>query len=632
MSAGPTSSDDVPDRFSVDFTGLTLLGIYRVVEKMADGGMGSIYLGEDTNLGRRVVVKVPHARFLGEPGFRGRFRREIDELVRLEHPAIVRILAQGEHDDVPFFVLQYLGGGSLEDVLAASDEPQDPEEVLAWFEPIAKTLDYVHARGTVHRDVKPANILFDEDGHVFLSDFGVAKALENEELNLTAAGTGIGSPRYMAPEQAVGDDLTGKADQYALGSMLYEALTSRPPFEQTSAIELLVAKKSSDPEPLAEVAPHVPGAAAEAVMRAMAREPDARHASCLAFLDAYREALRPEPAVTSVAEAPPRRPWLVLLVFLAVLGGGAWWLLGQGDGPSSEPGVIEETGALRLTLIEQGAEPRRAMRYALTEGSVEHVDVWMRKRMTSLVAEKQAPEWAIPDVRWHLELRVAKVAADGSATLQWSARSVEFEWMEEAPPRLREAMEPFRVQYEKFACEVDLSANGLPRDARLLLPEDVPALSKRELTSMFLSIRSLAIPFPSAPVGVGARWEVTETADMLGLRLTQTMTYELEALEADRTRFTAYAAQTAPRQKMDMALGGLGRTVDTELASLHTNSASDGEGILTRAAPLRWDFEMKMNLEVAIHDLDEEGQRTEDAPEMGKLAFDMQMKVKSENP
>src|ERR1051326_3844455 len=94
---------DVPSRFQVDFTGRTLLGIYRVDRKLAEGGMGAVYLGEDTNLGRRVVVKVPHARFRGEPGFRSRFRREISELVRLEHPHVVRILARGEEDEVPFF-------------------------------------------------------------------------------------------------------------------------------------------------------------------------------------------------------------------------------------------------------------------------------------------------------------------------------------------------------------------------------------------------------------------------------------------------------------------------------------------------------------------------------------------------
>src|SRR5262245_13054499 len=197
MATDTTSADDVPSRFHVDLAGRTLLGTYRVERKLADGGMGSVWLAEDLRLGMRVVVKVPHARFLGEPGFRSRFKREISELVRLEHPQVVRILARGEEDEVPFFVLQYLGGGSLEDRLTSG--PQDPEAILEWLQPIARTLDYVHGRGVVHRDVKPANILFDEAGHVFLSDFGVVKALGSQDGGeRTEAGTGVGSPIYMA--------------------------------------------------------------------------------------------------------------------------------------------------------------------------------------------------------------------------------------------------------------------------------------------------------------------------------------------------------------------------------------------------------------------------------------------------
>ena len=219
------TKDDVPSRFAVDLAGATLLGIYRVVEKIADGGMGSVWLGEDTNLGRRVVVKVPHVRFLGEPGFRARFTREITELVRLEHPSIVRILAQGTHEEIPFFVLQYLGGGSLEDRLTG-DDPRGADAVVPWLRTIAATLDFVHGRGVVHRDVKPENILFDEEGHVFLSDFGVVKALE-EDLDVTEARTGIGSPKYMAPEQGLGKPVEGAAHQYGLATAVYEAITGR---------------------------------------------------------------------------------------------------------------------------------------------------------------------------------------------------------------------------------------------------------------------------------------------------------------------------------------------------------------------------------------------------------------------
>ncbi|MHC4471898.1 MAG: serine/threonine protein kinase, partial [Planctomycetota bacterium] len=245
------TQDDVPSRFAVDFTGATLLGIYRVERKIADGGMGSVWLGEDTNLGRKVVVKVPHVRFLGESGFRARFTREITELVRLEHPNIVRILAQGTHEEIPFFVLQYLGGGSLENQLeAVGDGPRGTDTVVPWLRTIAATLDFVHGRGVVHRDVKPENILFDEEGHVFLSDFGVVKALD-EDLNVTEAGTGVGSPKYMAPEQGLGRPVEGAADQYGLATAVYEAIAGRLPFEGGSALEILLNKQKERPTHLA---------------------------------------------------------------------------------------------------------------------------------------------------------------------------------------------------------------------------------------------------------------------------------------------------------------------------------------------------------------------------------------------
>ncbi|MCP5065319.1 MAG: serine/threonine protein kinase, partial [bacterium] len=192
---------DVPSRFSVDFAGQTLLSTYRVERKLAEGGMGTVYLGEDTNLGRQVVVKVPHARFLGEPGFRARFKREVTELVRLEHPNICRILAQGDNEELPYFVLQYLGGGSLEERLKAAGGSVSSHDALPWLRTIAKTLDFIHARGIIHRDVKPANVILSKFGEVKLTDFGIART---QQSDLTETGIGLGTPSYMSPEQIVG--------------------------------------------------------------------------------------------------------------------------------------------------------------------------------------------------------------------------------------------------------------------------------------------------------------------------------------------------------------------------------------------------------------------------------------------
>ena len=625
----PDAPDAVPDRFSVDFTGLTLLGIYRVEEKLAEGGMGSIYRGVDTNLDRPVVIKVPHVRFLGEPGFRRRFRLEITELVRLEHPGIVRILAQGEHEEVPFFVLQFLGGGSLEEVLDRSDEPSSVEDVLAWLVPIARTLDFVHGRGTVHRDVKPANILFDEDGNVYLSDFGVAKALESEDAALTAAGTGIGSPRYMAPEQAVGDDLDPTADQYALASMVYEALAGHPPFKEPSAIDLLIAKKSTDAAPLHEVAPQVPPEASAAVMRALARTPSERFPSCQAFLEALSTGLRPPAPAASAS--PARWALPVALLVLALL--ATWWA--TRDRPPAPPPPVaaatNEVGELRLVLLEAGDAERTPFRYALRPGSVEPVHMHMKKKLSATGGGQELPAWASPSIDWNFEVEVEEVRENGDYRLQWRTTSLAFEHHEDAPQDFRDAMERFRPLYETFACEVVMTPNGMAREAQLRIPEDTNEIIRRELMSLFWTIRNLSIPFPVEPVGVGAMWQVSENADLVGIRLSHTMTYELKAAADGRVTLVAHAAQMAPQQRLNMT--GIPTDVEATLVSLHTNGSSTLEGDLTHACPRAMSSDMEMQMQMKLFQLDEDGNKGgADEAQRQRMSFEMEMTVERKDP
>ena len=183
------------DRFSTDLTGKTLEGRFRVDRELARGGMGTVYQAHDETLHQSVVVKVPLPEVLMMEGFRSRFDKEIQELLALRHPHIVRVLSRGEHEQVPYFVLEYLGGGSLSSrIKAQRDKRLDPAEVATWLPDIAATLDFVHDRDIVHRDVKPANILFDDHGHVFLSDFGIAKAIGGTQLGMTSTGIPIGSP------------------------------------------------------------------------------------------------------------------------------------------------------------------------------------------------------------------------------------------------------------------------------------------------------------------------------------------------------------------------------------------------------------------------------------------------------
>ncbi len=294
------------DRWSVSLSGVTLLGRYAVERKMGGGGMATVYLAKDEHLGLPVVVKVPHPAFLADPSFRTRFEQETEGLIALQHPHIVRILARGEHEGLPFLVMQYLPGGSLGDRLRATDGGTIAfDDVQSWLQGVTEALDYIHARGIVHRDIKPDNVLFDEHGYVYLSDFGIAKAIGADDTGLTATGATPGSPAYMAPEQARTSNLEGSSDQYSLAASLYEALSGTPAYDGKTLVDVLLKKQSEDPRHLSEIAPDVPVAAANAIMRALARDPEYRFPTCRAFLDAVVG----KPGTTTMAvpsvEAPP---------------------------------------------------------------------------------------------------------------------------------------------------------------------------------------------------------------------------------------------------------------------------------------------------------------------------------------
>ena len=167
---------------SNDWEGLTLAGgRYRITAKLGEGGMGFVYRALDQNIDAEVVIKVPRQAMMDDPEFAGRFTREIRSLVKLSHPHIVKVTDVGTWEGTPFAVMQYLPGGSLEDQRPTGPDgqvlPCDPRKVSRWLVAVAEALDYIHAQGYVHRDVKPGNILFDALGHAFLSDFGVAKVL-----------------------------------------------------------------------------------------------------------------------------------------------------------------------------------------------------------------------------------------------------------------------------------------------------------------------------------------------------------------------------------------------------------------------------------------------------------------------
>jgi serine/threonine-protein kinase len=237
-------------------------GRYKVLEELGRGGMAVVYLAEDPGM-RRVAIKVLGAQLLADPGFRARFEREARLIGSLEHHAVVPLYDHGQHEDQPYLVFRYMEGGSLADRLSRGrlDEPETARIIAR----VAEALDYAHGRNIVHRDVKPANILFDGHGQAFLGDFGVARMVG--EAGISATSATIGTPGYMSPEQVRGEGATPASDTYALGCTAYEMLAGRTPFVAEDAVGMLMKRLQED-------APQIESTSREinaAIRRAMAR-------------------------------------------------------------------------------------------------------------------------------------------------------------------------------------------------------------------------------------------------------------------------------------------------------------------------------------------------------------------------
>ena len=274
---------------------------YEIRKSLDRGGMGTVYLAWDRTLEREVVVKIPHASLMTDGAFRERFLQEIRDLSTHEHPAILSIIDSGSHaspvGDVPYAVVQYLRGGNLRERITKQGGQQTREEILAWLPTVADALDTVHRNGSLHRDVKPANILFDAMNNAVLSDFGIATAIgaadpdaptQEVRRELTVVGTFVGSPAY-APPEAIDRIFTPAYDQYSLATVVYLAVNGELPYSGNTNEAILIAKEKGGPPAInrKNLKGPLSKSAEKAIIKGLARQPEDRFESCTSFAEAF---------------------------------------------------------------------------------------------------------------------------------------------------------------------------------------------------------------------------------------------------------------------------------------------------------------------------------------------------------
>ena len=268
-------------------------GKYELKRMVGKGGMGAVYLAQDLTLEREVAIKVLPPDISQDPQVVKRFQQEARTAAKLDHTNIIPIYRVESEGGLNYFVMKFIAGTSLEEVLEHQKEPLSPDYIQRVLWEAARALGHAHQRGIVHRDVKPANIMFDHDGKVMLTDFGISKALQAAS-GFTGTGMIIGTLHYMAPEQAKGQPVDGRADQYSLGVVGYRMVTGQLPFSGDSVHTILYKHIFEEPPPVATLRVDVPTFLSQSISRSMAKEPAQRFAS----MEELATALWPEQPVT----------------------------------------------------------------------------------------------------------------------------------------------------------------------------------------------------------------------------------------------------------------------------------------------------------------------------------------------
>jgi serine/threonine-protein kinase len=368
---------------------------YKVLMRLGSGGMAEVFCAEDQQLGRKVALKLLHARFAEDAAFVERFRREASAAAGLQHPNVVSIYDRGEWDGTCYIAMEYLPGRSLKEVIL-QEAPLDPLRAIDITVQILKAARAAHRRGIVHRDLKPHNVLIDDEDRAKVTDFGIARAGASD---MTETGSIMGTAQYLSPEQAQGHAVGPPSDLYAVGVILFELLTGHVPFEAESAVTVALKHVSEPPPSPSAFDPSVPPELEAIVLWALDKDPARRPQDADAFVQALEEArdvvlareshgqqhtatlpaalplaLPYAPATDAyaygeepppfLAEPPHRRMpwwgWLLVALLLAAIGVGGWLLLSR-DARVTVPGVVGRDAPTAVaTLRHDGFAPRIA--------------------------------------------------------------------------------------------------------------------------------------------------------------------------------------------------------------------------------------------------------------------------------
>ena len=329
---------------------------YRVVRRIGSGGMADVYCAEDTQLGRKVALKLLYRRFAEDEEFVERFRREASSAAGLQHPNVVQVYDRGAWDDTWYIAMEFLDGRSLKQVVRGEGPhptPLGPDHAIELVTQVLKATRFAHKRGVVHRDIKPHNVIVDAEGRAKVTDFGIARAGASD---MTETGSIIGTAQYLSPEQAQGHPVDARSDLYSIGVLLYELLTARVPFEADSAVTIALKHVQEAPAPPSHLNPAISAELEDVVLRALAKDPAHRFQDAdefIAALEAVRDGTAADatralpatgvyPAVAVADGAYPAEPyrddpteregsrfwlWMLGLLALVAVGVGAYLLL-----------------------------------------------------------------------------------------------------------------------------------------------------------------------------------------------------------------------------------------------------------------------------------------------------------------